>query len=138
MNFDCHQSIKDTIEFWRRPNSKYNLILLGGLIKTLCLGRQFRCRPFYYITKISAYIFIFLLIIIDLITSKRLEKLAKQFSTNITVYVMDAEGLKIFQVVTLGHTQPTSDLSRLSILAKRSIIFYILMLMLCVKDHLLS
>ncbi|EMW0955519.1 TPA: lipopolysaccharide 1,2-glucosyltransferase [Citrobacter freundii] len=96
MNFDCHQSIKDTIEVFGAPETQTpQLNIAWGVDQNFMFGAAVSMSSVLLHNKDISIHFHLFTDYLDSDYRKRLEKLAKQFSTNITVYVMDAEGLKI-------------------------------------------
>ena len=80
MNFDCHQSIKDTIEVLGLQKLKPHSSILHGVDQNFMFGAAVSMSSVLLHNKDINIHFHLLLIILTQITSKRLEKLAKQFS----------------------------------------------------------
>ncbi|WP_196209583.1 glycosyltransferase [Citrobacter sp. Res13-Sevr-PEB04-36] len=96
MNFDCHQSIKDTIEIFGAPaNQNLQLNIAWGVDKNFMFGAAVSMSSVLLHNQDINIHFHLFTDYIDSDYQQRLEQLAKQFSTNITVYVMNAEGLKV-------------------------------------------
>ena len=101
MNFDCHQSIKDTIEVFGAPETQTpQLNIAWGVDQNFMFGAAVSMSSVLLHNKDISIHFHLFTDYIDLDYRQRLEKLAKQFSTNISIYVMDANGLK---VLPSGH-----------------------------------
>ena len=96
MNFDCHQSIKDTIEICGAPTDHTpQLNIAWGVDQNFMFGAAVSMSSVLLHNQDISIHFHLFTDYIDLDYRQRLEKLAKQFSSNITVYVMNAEGLKV-------------------------------------------
>ncbi|MEG1422504.1 MAG: glycosyltransferase [Citrobacter sp.] len=96
MNFDCHQSIKDTIEIFGAPtNQNPQLNIAWGVDQNFMFGAAVSMSSVLLHNQDINIHFHLFTDYIDSDYQQRLEKLAKQFATNITVYVMNAEGLKV-------------------------------------------
>ncbi|MDU3157832.1 MAG: glycosyltransferase, partial [Hafnia alvei] len=96
MNFDCHQSIKDTIEFFGAPKEqKPQLNIAWGVDQNFMFGAAVSMSSVLLHNQDINIHFLLFTDYIDSDYQQKLEILAKQYSTNITVYVMNAEGLKV-------------------------------------------
>lgn len=96
MNFDCHQSIKDTIEIFGAPTDHTpQLNIAWGVDQNFMFGAAVSMSSVLLHNQDISIHFHLFTDYIDLDYRQRLEKLAKKFATNITVYVMNAEGLKV-------------------------------------------
>ena len=89
MNFDCHQSIKDTIEVFGAPETQTpQLNIAWGVDQNFMFGAAVSMSSVLLHNKDISIHFHLFTDYLDSDYRKKLEKLAKQFSTNITVYVL--------------------------------------------------
>lgn len=96
MIFDCHNSIKKTIEFFGAPaDQQPQLNVALGVDDNFMFGAAVSISSVLLHNQgLNIHFHLFT----DTITEdyqQKLDKLVQKFSANITVYVMDAEGLKV-------------------------------------------
>lgn len=96
MNFDCHQSINEIIDIFGAPEGQTpQLNIAWGVDQNFMFGAAVSMSSVLLHNRNINIHFHLFTDYIDADYQKRLDKLVKQFSTNITVYVMNAEGLKV-------------------------------------------
>ncbi|HHQ4053781.1 TPA: glycosyltransferase, partial [Citrobacter freundii] len=101
MNFDCHRSIKKILEFNQAPTEqKTEFNIAWGVDKNFMFGAAISMTSVLLHNRGLNIHFHLFTDYLDDDYQQRIIKLAKQFSTNISIYVMDAEGLK---VLPSGH-----------------------------------
>lgn len=96
MNFDCHQSINEIIDIFGAPEGQTpQLNIAWGVDQNFMFGAAVSMSSVLLHNRNINIHFHLFTDYIDADYQKKLDKLVKQFSTNITVYVMNAEGLKV-------------------------------------------
>lgn len=96
MNFDCHQSIKKILEFNQAPSEqKTQLNVAWGVDKNFMFGAAISMTSVLMHNKDLNIHFHLFTDYIDADYQQRIAKLAEQFASNISIYIMDANGLKI-------------------------------------------
>lgn len=96
MNFDCHQSIKKILEFNQAPTEqKTQLNIAWGVDKNFMFGAAISMTSVLLHNKDLNIHFHLFTDYLDADYQQRIVKLAEQFSTKISIYVIDADGLKI-------------------------------------------
>lgn len=101
MNFDCHQSINKILEFNQAPAGQNKHINIAwGVDKNFMFGAAISMTSVLLHNNDLNIHFHLFTDYIDTDYQQRIEKLAKQFATNISIYVMDASELK---VLPSGH-----------------------------------
>lgn len=96
MNFDCRQAIKEKLYYHAAPlTQKPVLNIAYGVDKNFMFGAAISMTSFLLNNQGSAIHFHLFTDYLDAGYQDRIQKLAQQFKTTITIYVMDADGLKI-------------------------------------------
>lgn len=96
MNFDCHQSIKKILDFNQAPSEQQTqLNIAWGVDKNFMFGAAISMTSVLLHNKDLNIHFHLFTDYIDADYQQRIAKLAEQFATNISIYIMDANGLKI-------------------------------------------
>lgn len=96
MIFDCHQSIKKILEFNHTPvGQDSQLNVAWGVDKNFMFGAAISMTSvLQHNSDLNIHFHLFT-DYVDADYQQRVMALAKQFSTNISIYVIDAEGLKV-------------------------------------------
>lgn len=96
MIFDCHQSIKKILDFNQAPAGESpQLNIAWGVDKNFMFGAAISMTSVLIHNKDINIHFHLFTDYVDDDYQQKISMLAQQFSTNISIYVMDAEGLKV-------------------------------------------
>lgn len=96
MNFDCRQAIKEKLEFTSAPAGQTpELHIAWGVDKNFMFGAAISLTSVLLHNRDLAIHFHLFTDYIDDDYKQRLTALVQQFNTSVTVYVMDADGLKV-------------------------------------------
>ena len=96
MKFDCHQSIKKILDFNQVPTEQNaQLNIAWGVDKNFMFGAAISMTSVLLHNKGLNIHFHLFTDYLDEDYQQRIAKLAEQYSANISIYVMDSDGLKI-------------------------------------------
>lgn len=96
MNFDCRQAIKEKLDYNAAPSTQKPVLNIAyGVDKNFMFGAAISMTSFLLNNQGNAIHFHLFTDYLDAEYQDRVQKLVQQFKTTITIYVMDADGLKI-------------------------------------------